>query len=98
MKTCRFSVCVVLISVWTLTGALAQEPKAKVLAGVEKRSEMAWSASLKIWDFAEPGYLEKQSSALLADLFLKEGFQVQRNVAGIPTAFTATIGSGKPVT
>ncbi len=97
MKTCRFCVCVALISVWTLTGALAQEPKAKVLAGVEKRSEMAWSASLKIWDFAEPGYLEKQSSALLADLFLKEGFQVQRNVAGIPTAFTATIGSGKPV-
>jgi len=97
MKTCRFCVCVALISVLAVTGAIAQEPKAKVLAGVEKRSEMAWSASLKIWDFAEPGYLEKQSSALLADLFLKEGFQVQRNVAGIPTAFTATIGSGKPV-
>ncbi len=97
MKTCRFSVCVALISVLAVTGAIAQEPKAKVLAGVEKRSEMARSASLKIWDFAEPGYLEKQSSALLADLFLKEGFQVQRNVAGIPTAFTATIGSGKPV-
>ncbi len=51
----------------------------------------------KIWEWAEVGYQEKRSSALLADALESGGFRVERGVAGIPTAFIATIGSGRPV-
>jgi aminobenzoyl-glutamate utilization protein B len=51
----------------------------------------------KIWGWAEPGYQEKRSAALLAETLETAGFKVERGVAKIPTAFTATIGSGKPV-
>ncbi|MFM8913365.1 MAG: amidohydrolase, partial [Flammeovirgaceae bacterium] len=50
-----------------------------------------------IWNFAELGYLETKSSALLQETLRKEGFTVQSGVADIPTAFVASYGSGKPV-
>ena len=50
-----------------------------------------------IWEFAELGLQEHQSSKLLADRLEQAGFQVQRGVCGMPTAFIATFGSGKPV-
>ena len=53
--------------------------------------------SKKIWEFAEVGYKEKQSAALLKSELQSAGFQIQENVAGIETAFTAVWGHGKPV-
>lgn len=53
--------------------------------------------ALKIWNYSEVGYKEEKSSALLKDLLTKEGFNVESGVAGIPTAFVATFGSGSPV-
>ncbi|MCQ2156500.1 MAG: amidohydrolase [Bacteroidales bacterium] len=47
--------------------------------------------------FAEVGYKEYRSAELLENILEKEGFKVERGVAGIPTAFVATFGSGKPV-
>jgi len=49
-----------------------------------------------IWEFAELGLQEFKSSKLLADELEKHGFTVERGVAEMPTAFTATFGSGKP--
>ena len=54
-------------------------------------------ASRAIWGFAEIGLEEKRSSALLADMLKTEKFDVKTGVAGMPTAFTATAGSGSPV-
>ncbi len=51
----------------------------------------------QIWGFAEVGYKETKSSALLQKTLRDNGFQVQAGVADIPTAFVATYGSGKPV-
>ncbi|MCE9533442.1 MAG: amidohydrolase [Planctomycetes bacterium] len=51
----------------------------------------------KIWAWAEPGYQETKSSALLADTLEKAGFKIERGIAKMPTAFTATYGQGKPV-
>ncbi len=51
----------------------------------------------KIWEWAEVGYQEQRSAALLADALESGGFRVERGVAGIPTAFIATVGSGRPV-
>lgn len=61
------------------------------------RSDASWDAAMKIWQWAEPGYQETKSSALLADILEKAGFTIARGVAEIPTAFTATYGEGRPV-
>lgn len=50
-----------------------------------------------IWNFAELGMQEFRSSALLIKTLEDEGFTVERGVAGMPTCFVATWGSGKPV-
>lgn len=50
-----------------------------------------------IWHFAELGMQEFKSSAILIRNLEAEGFTVQKGVAGIPTCFVATWGSGKPV-
>ena len=50
-----------------------------------------------IHSFAELGYLEYKSSELLASHLESHGFKVERGVAGIPTAFVASYGSGSPV-
>jgi aminobenzoyl-glutamate utilization protein B len=51
----------------------------------------------KVWSFHEVALEEKQSAAVLADVLEKEGFKVTRGVAGMPTAFVASAGSGAPV-
>ncbi|MFW6131612.1 MAG: amidohydrolase [Candidatus Aminicenantaceae bacterium] len=50
-----------------------------------------------IWSYAELGLQEFKSSKLLADTLEKEGFEVERGLAGMPTCFVATYGTGKPV-
>ncbi len=50
-----------------------------------------------VWEYAELGFVEFKSAELLADELEKNGFQIERGVAEIPTAFVATWGSGKPV-
>lgn len=53
--------------------------------------------ALQIWNWAELGYKEEQSSALLAQTLEQEGFKLERGIAGIPTAFVASYGNGSPV-
>jgi aminobenzoyl-glutamate utilization protein B len=50
-----------------------------------------------VFSFGEPGFQEVETSAYLTGILEKNGFKVTRGVAGIPTAWTATWGSGKPV-
>ncbi len=84
-----------------ITGtATADRPdryKQTILADLDKRFPEYAGISKQIWDFAELGYQEEKSSALLEEQLRKEGFEVKTGVAGIPTAFVATYGSGKPV-
>lgn len=50
-----------------------------------------------IWSHAELGMQEFKSSKILSDTLEEAGFTLERGVAGMPTAFIATYGSGKPV-
>src|SRR5262249_15847771 len=50
-----------------------------------------------VFSFAEPGFQEVETSKYLVGILRQNGFTVQEGVAGIPTAFTARWGSGKPV-
>src|SRR3989304_4619237 len=51
----------------------------------------------RIWRFAEIALTEFKTSKLCADTLEKNGFNVERGVAGMPTDFVATWGEGKPV-
>jgi aminobenzoyl-glutamate utilization protein B len=51
----------------------------------------------QVFSYAEPGFQEVRTSAYLAGILEKNGFKVERGVAGIPTAFTATWGEGGPL-
>ncbi|MCW0483929.1 amidohydrolase [Gaoshiqia sediminis] len=50
-----------------------------------------------IWSYAELGLQEYKSSRLLEETLKKEGFTVETGLAGMPTCFVASYGSGKPV-
>ncbi|MHA8073665.1 amidohydrolase [Aquirufa sp. HETE-40SA] len=71
--------------------------KKKVLARIQQQESHYSAIAQKIWNFAEVGYKEKQSSALLQETLKQAGFTIESGVAGIPTAFVATYGQGKPV-
>lgn len=64
---------------------------------IERHTSRYAEAALKIWEYAEVGYQEYKSTALLQDLLQKSGFTITPGVAGMPTAFVAQFGSGKPV-
>ncbi len=83
------------LSVLCSVDAFAQ--KEKLFEAIESRSEDAWQRALQIWRWAEPGYQETKSSKLLAENLKVAGFTIKQGVAGIPTAFTATYGKGRPV-
>ena len=69
----------------------------EVLVRMDSQAERFGQLSRKIWELAEVGYKETQSSALLKSQLETEGFRIQEKIAGIPTAFTASWGQGKPV-
>ncbi|MEJ7739429.1 MAG: amidohydrolase [Chitinophagaceae bacterium] len=71
--------------------------KEKIIASLESQQATYADIAKKIWEYAEVGYQEQKSSALLQEQLKKAGFEIASGVAEIPTAFTATFGSGKPV-
>jgi aminobenzoyl-glutamate utilization protein B len=70
---------------------------AAILATLDKGAAHYGEVARKIWDFAEVGYMETKSTALLQGELRGAGFTVTAGVAGEPTAFIAEYGSGKPV-
>ena len=79
------------------TVGLAQQGKDYVRQAIDTRAEVYRDVAMQIWDFAELGYLEEKSSALLQEQLTQAGFQVESGVADIPTAFVASYGGGQPV-
>lgn len=72
----------------------AQEGALRSLDGKSGQYE---KIALQIWEWAEMGYKEVQSSALLQQTLADAGFRIRKGVADIPTAFVAEYGSGSPV-
>jgi aminobenzoyl-glutamate utilization protein B len=71
--------------------------KTNVVLSVDKHQKELTDLSDKIWAYAETALKEHKSAKALADYAEAQGFNVKRGVAGMPTAFTAEFGSGKPV-
>lgn len=64
---------------------------------LDERANLLISLSKDIWDHPQIGLRETYGSKLIADQLEKEGFSVKRGVAGLPTAFIASWGWGKPI-
>lgn len=75
----------------------AQTTKQDVVQKIDASKSTYADIAMKIWGYAEVGYQETKSSALLQEQLKKEGFEVKNGVAGIPTAFVASYGSGHPI-
>jgi len=73
---------------------LTDADRAQILKAVDADAPQISGAALKIWDYAEVGYQETKSSALLQEQLKAGGFEVQAGVAGMPTAFVASFKNG----
>ena len=62
--------------------------------GMKKQAQVMVDS---VFSFGELGFQEFETSKYLTGILEKEGFKIERGVAGIPTAWVATWGSGKPV-
>jgi aminobenzoyl-glutamate utilization protein B len=71
--------------------------KQAVLSSVAKHEKELIGLSDEVWAHAEIAMKEHQSAKALSEYAEKQGFKVTRNIAGIPTAFIAEYGSGKPI-
>jgi aminobenzoyl-glutamate utilization protein B len=80
----------------SLPSSIANEKKA-VIQSLEAKKQQYVDVATNIWNLAELGYKEGKSANLLQSMLKEEGFTIETGVAGIPTAFTATFGSGTPV-
>jgi aminobenzoyl-glutamate utilization protein B len=100
MKT-RLPNAAVLLAVLSMisqpaAGAFVKK-KEEAVASIEKHKAEIIDLSDRIWAFAETALLEARSSEALADYAEKQGFSVERGVAGMPTAFVASYGEGRPI-
>jgi aminobenzoyl-glutamate utilization protein B len=77
--------------------ALTVADKTQILVKMDAQAVHYGDISRKIWEFAEVGYKEQKSAALIESELRAAGFSIEENIGGIPTAFTATWGRGKPV-
>ena len=70
---------------------------AEILGGyIDKNRERLFALSQQIWEYAEVGFQEYRSAEALKNFLKEEGFSIESGVAGIPTAFVAKYGQGKP--
>jgi len=85
-----------LIAFLTISFVSGQDHQA-ILTKLDNDADRYANIALTIWDYAEMGYQEEKSSALLQQTLLAEGFTIKKGVAGIPTAFIAEYNNGGPV-
>ena len=101
----HFSNVGLIMGAWLLTGSLTAQVdsarihqlKQEVKAAIHDERKMAQVMVDKVFSFAELGFHEVETSKYLTDILEKEGFVIEHGISGIPTAWMARWGSGKPV-
>ncbi len=82
---------------------LSQQPaelpalKQEAATEVDKLQTLIQQMVDQIFSFSELGFQEYETSRYVTGILQKNGFQVEHGVAGVPTAWVATYGNGKPV-
>lgn len=86
----------VIIGMLIVAGAVRADQD-EILDYIDSRYDDTAELAMALWDLAEVGYQETQSSALIQASLRDHGFSIDAGVAGIPTAFVAEYGSGEPI-
>ncbi|HZM89997.1 MAG TPA: amidohydrolase, partial [Blastocatellia bacterium] len=81
----------------TQNGARLDELKKEAIAEVEGLRTLTQQMVDQIFSFSELGFQEYETSKYVTGVLEKNGFKVERGIAGMPTAWVASYGSGKPV-
>ncbi len=81
----------------TAAAAKLDALKKEAVADVESRAQFSQQMIDQIFSYGELGFQEFETNRYLIDILKKNGFAVEEGIAGIPTAFMATWGSGKPI-
>lgn len=81
----------------SLTAQRLSPEKQEIIDALDKEFTSYGAIAQKIWNLSELGFLEEKSANLLARHLKKEGFSIETGVAGMPTAFVAEYGKGKPI-
>ena len=71
--------------------------KQTAIDAIEAKAPLIAGVSDALWDYAELSLMEEKSADKYCEALQKEGFAVERGICGIPTAFSAAFGSGRPV-
>ena len=85
------------LSTFTLYSQSVNKLKKELLNSLEQKSSALISVSDNIWEAAEVAFREEKSAEYLIQYAEENGLKVEKGLAGMPTAFTATYGEGKPV-
>src|SRR5262245_62059125 len=83
--------------VFTQSSTRLEDVRKEAMADVEKMKDFSQQMVDQVFSYGELGFQEFETSRYLTDVLKRNGFQVKEGVAGIPTAWIATWGSGKPV-
>lgn len=75
----------------------SNDHKKQVMDDVEAMAKQSQVMVDMVFSFGELGFQEVETAKYLTDILRKEGFRIEEGIAGIPTAWIATWGSGKPV-
>lgn len=93
-----FFACCLLLAALSFPLEAAKKPRTdRGIRYLDTHFPLYDSLQKKIFQFAELGYKEFRSVAMWTSFLESQGFSIEREAAGIPTAFVATYGSGKPV-
>ena len=71
--------------------------KQAAIEAIEAKRDVITDVADHIWEYAELSLQEEKSAALYCEVLEREGFQVEKGICGIETAFSATYGSGRPL-
>jgi aminobenzoyl-glutamate utilization protein B len=85
------------ISFSQLAASKIEKLKAEVAAEVEKNSVLGQQINDMLFSFSELGFQEVQTFNYLTNLLEQNGFKIEKGIAGVPTAWIATWGNGKPL-
>lgn len=101
-KTIWLPACTLLLCA-TVAGRLPANDEAfgkaqqMAIADIDSRADELKAVNQAIWKWAEVGLQEHKSSGLLIEKLRAAGFELETGIAGMPTAFVASYGQGKPV-
>ncbi|WP_410403026.1 amidohydrolase [Hymenobacter sp. BT491] len=81
----------------SMSPAKLEALKKELTAEIDKQQKSTQQMVDMVFSFGELGFQEVETSRYLTDILKKNGFKIEQGIAGIPTAWTATWGSGKPL-